>query len=193
VYRHRLCGTRPCTSPRIREKLRCSDGFFGEDNSGKSRFDLLLDSATDSVQWIHDQTTRLEEDDAWGIGFVISGEVYFLSFGSSFVYLWCGTELCMIWYQSRVFCVAVRWYHCYIGNRCHYADSEAELVSFCCSISLTTRAIRMLTRRRKDTFGIGRLSANNLFKVRHILIQKFHLGAVKFDCIAAGLKDYGYI
>ena len=44
--------------------LRCSDGFFGEDNSGKSRFDLLLDSATDAVQWIHDQTARLEEGDA---------------------------------------------------------------------------------------------------------------------------------
>jgi hypothetical protein len=40
-----------------------SDGFFGEDNSGKSRFDLLLDSATDAVQWISDQTTRLEGGD----------------------------------------------------------------------------------------------------------------------------------
>ena len=40
-----------------------SDGFFGEDNSGKSRFDLLLDTATDAVQWIHDQTANLEDGD----------------------------------------------------------------------------------------------------------------------------------
>lgn len=45
-------------------KLKFSGGFFGEDNSGKSRFDLLLDSATDAVQWIHDQTARLEDGDA---------------------------------------------------------------------------------------------------------------------------------
>ena len=38
-----------------------SDGFFGEDNSGKSRFDLLLDSTTDAVQWIHDQIAGLDD------------------------------------------------------------------------------------------------------------------------------------
>jgi hypothetical protein len=43
-------------------ELTCSDGFFGEDNSGKSRFDLLLESATDAVQWIHDHTAGLEDD-----------------------------------------------------------------------------------------------------------------------------------
>ena len=41
--------------------LTLSDGFFGEDNSGKSRFDLLLDSATEAVQWIHDQTAGLDD------------------------------------------------------------------------------------------------------------------------------------
>jgi len=44
--------------------LTDSDGFFGEDNSGKSRFDLLLDSATDAVQWIHEQRARLEDADS---------------------------------------------------------------------------------------------------------------------------------
>ena len=42
-------------------RLTFSDGFFGEDNLGKSRFDLLLDSATDAVQWIHDQIAGLED------------------------------------------------------------------------------------------------------------------------------------
>jgi hypothetical protein len=40
-----------------------SDGFFGEDNSGKSRFDLLLDNATDAVHWIHDQTAKFEDSE----------------------------------------------------------------------------------------------------------------------------------
>ena len=41
---------------RQHSQLTFSDGFFGEDNSGKSRFDLLLDTATDAVQWIDEKT-----------------------------------------------------------------------------------------------------------------------------------------
>ena len=60
LNRRRRCGIKPCTTS-IMQTLMSSDGFFGEDNSGKSRFDLLLDSATDAVQWIHDQTASLED------------------------------------------------------------------------------------------------------------------------------------
>jgi len=49
-----------CSEPIVcRSGLIVSDGFFGEDNSGKSRFDLLLDSATDAVHWISKNTESI--------------------------------------------------------------------------------------------------------------------------------------
>ena len=51
-------GIRQCTE--ISYLFDVSDGFFGQDNLGGGRFDLLLDSATEAVHWVHDQMASEE-------------------------------------------------------------------------------------------------------------------------------------